>query len=312
MTQGIHHITAIASDGVECLRFYSTVLGLRLVKKTVNQDDVETYHLFFGDRLGHPGMDLTFFIFQPAMQGVRGNGLVTCISLSVPEGALDFWKERFDDLAVKHQAVTTRFGLKRLVFFDSDEQMLELVEVSADMLGESDIWTTKDVPEAYAIGQFHSATLGVVSRNMIEPILTSVFGYEHMSSEGAVHLYRIGSSRRACFLEVCEEPSAAFGFNAAGTVHHIAFRAKDSDEQLAMRAQVVGLGLYPTDVINRFYFRSVYFRTLAGILFEIATDGPGFTADEAESELGKHLALPPFLEPTRVMIESNLVPLSTE
>ncbi len=308
MTHGIHHITAIASNGQLNVHFYSKILGLRLVKKTVNQDDVETYHLFFGDQYGHPGMDLTFFIFQPAMQGRRGTGLVTTISLAVPTGSLDFWLRRFDEMKVKHDGVVEKFGIRQMVFYDPDNQRLELVE--SDSQGE-DVWV-KDIAKEYAIQHFDSARLSVVSRQMIEPILFRVFGYELMASEGHVHLYKLPDLNRASFLEVSEEPSEEQGFNAAGTVHHIAFRAKDLQEQALMREEVVKLGLYPTDVIDRFYFKSVYFRTPAGILFEIATDGPGFTADESEEVLGEKLPLPPFLEPQRSEIERNLPAISLE
>lgn len=312
MTSGIHHITAIASNAQKTCDFYTRVLGLRLVKKTVNQDDTGTYHLFFGDTAGHPGMDLTFFIFLPSMQGRRGSGLVTKISLAVPASSLPFWKKRFTGKNVRHEEIGERFGKKRLVFFDEDDQQLELVgENIRGMGGVKDVWTTKDVSVHNAIRSFHSATLSVTSRSSIEPVLTSVFGYAHISSEAHIHLYRLSGSHRASAIEVSEEPSAAFGRNAAGTVHHIAFRAADMHEQLEMREKVLELGLFPTEVIDRFYFKSVYFRTPAGILFEIATDGPGFTADEKEKELGKRLALPPFLEQQREMIEKHLPPLHT-
>ncbi len=311
MTTGIHHITAIASDAVKNVEFYSQHLGLRLVKKTVNQDDVETYHLFFGDKLGHPGMDLTFFIFRPPMQGKNGNGLVTKISLAVPEDSLPFWKKRFETLKIKQKEIITQFGKKRIVFFDSDGQQLELVGISpADLDNASDIWTTKEVTKEQAIRNFYSTTLSVTSQTMISSILLYVFGYTFIEKEDNTFLYEIKNSNRASHLEIKEDPSASQGFNAAGTVHHIAFRAKDEKEQLVMRDKVLELGLYPTEVINRFYFKSVYFRTPAGILFEIATDGPGFTADEKESELGKKLALPPFLENQRKDIELNLPSLN--
>ncbi len=174
---------------------------------------------------------------------------------------------------------------------------------------EGVIWSTSEVSATYAIRNFFSATLAVVSLESIEPVLSHVFGYQQTHVQDQTFLYSVGDSKRAHLLEVHEEPSAAAGFNAAGTVHHIAFRAKDEAEQLKMRKQVLELGLYPTEVINRFYFKSVYFRTPAGILFEIATDGPGFTADEDEKELGKKLALPPFLENQRRQIESNLTPI---
>lgn len=311
MTKGIHHITAIASHGQQAIHFYSQILGLRLVKKTVNQDDTQTYHLFFGDMHGDPGMDLTFFIFQPSMQGHRGTGLVTTISLAVPRGSLDFWSDRFEHFNVKHQSITEKFNKKRIIFFDSDNQQLELVETDLNE-DSSNVWETKQIISHNAIRHFHSANLSVVSRSTIEPVLTNVFGYEHMSSEEHSHLYKTTASTRANYLELSEEPSQPFGLNASGTVHHIAFRADNEEHQDQLRKKVEELGLYPTEVIDRYYFKSVYFRTPAGILFEIATDSPGFTADEDENELGKKLALPPFLEPNRVSIEQNLPPLFLE
>jgi glyoxalase family protein len=311
MTKGIHHITAIASSAQKNVDFYTKLLGLRLVKKSVNQDDTATYHFFFGDRLGEPGMDLTFFIFLPSMQGVRGNGLVTKISLAVPSSSLSFWQKRLSEHNVDMHTVVSQFGHDRLTFFDADGQQLELVGVGEKELGDaSEVWTTKEVGKPVAIRHFHSATLSVESLGSIDSILTRVFGYTKIDQHDHVHLYRAqAGNKRAELLEVSETPSLGSGLGAAGTVHHIAFRADHTQHQLALRQKVVELGLYPTEVINRFYFQSVYFRTPAGILFEIATDGPGFTADEKEEELGKRLALPPFLEPEREEIEKRLLPI---
>lgn len=309
-TKGIHHITAIASNAQANYDFYTTVLGLRLVKKTVNQDDTQTYHLFFGDKEGHPGMDLTFFIFLPSRQGSRGNGLVTKISLAVPEKSLDFWEKRFDTLNIKHESVSTRFGKKRIVFYDGDDQQLELVGVPDFEIEDGNaVWTTKEISQEHAIRCFYSATLQTSYKELIEPVITHVFGYEKVESEDDTTLYVVKDSKRGQFLEIEERVSDPFGGNAAGTVHHIAFRAKDDDHEAELKKRVEEAGLQHTTVIDRFYFKSVYFRIPAGILFEIATDGPGFTADEKESELGKKLALPPFLEKDRAEIEANLLPI---
>ena len=311
-TAGIHHITAIASNAKKTFDFYSRVLGLRLVKKTVNQDDTQTYHLFFGDKTGHPGMDLTFFIFLPSMQGRRGNGLVTNISLAVPESSLPFWLKRFETLRIKNEGVSERFNKKRIVFFDSDSQQLELVEVPKEEFEKkSDVWTTKDISKEHAIRSFYSATLNVKNILLLDPILTSVLGYQKMEEYKNRTLYRVTSSSRAAFIEVIEDNALPFGINAAGTIHHIAFRAKDENEQIEFTNKLNQMGLQHTTVIDRFYFKSIYFRIPADILFEIATDGPGFTADEKADMLGKKLALPPFLEHERAEIESHLVPLPT-
>ncbi|MFA9288465.1 MAG: ring-cleaving dioxygenase [Weeksellaceae bacterium] len=311
MTHGIHHITAIASDAQANFDFYTKTLGLRLVKKTVNQDDTKTYHLFFGDKLGHAGMDLTFFIFLPSQQGKRGNGLVTKISLAVPADSLEFWKKRFETLEVKHEVITERFGLKRLVFYDSDDQQLELVGVDKqDLDPEANIWTTDEIKADHAIRHFHSASLSVHHLGLIDFVLTEVFGYKKEANDANNTLFKLATGKRAVYLEVIDDMAANFGMNTAGTVHHIAFRATDESMQAEMKAKVLKLGIAATEVIDRFYFKSVYFRTPAGILFEIATDEPGFTADESEAELGKHLALPPFLENHRAQIEAELTPIN--
>jgi len=234
MTQGIHHITAIASNANDTFTFYTKILGLRLVKKTVNQDDTATYHLFFGDKFGEPGMDLTFFIFLPSQQGIRGNGLVTTISLAVPKDALPFWKKRFEEHGVKHLPLEKRFGAERIVFYDTDDQQLELVVCDLDQDSPA-VWTTKEVSKANAIQHFYSATLSVVSHTCIEPILKHVFGYDYVATEGQTHLFETKISDRAKYIEVIEQPSAEQGFNAAGTVHHIAFRARDEEEELSMQ-----------------------------------------------------------------------------
>lgn len=304
MIQGIHHITAISSDPQATFDFYSGVLGLRLVKKTVNQDDTHTYHLFFGDKLGNPGMDLTFFTFNPSQNGLRGNGFVTKISLSVPEKSLQFWRKRFTAKQVKFEGGTDK---NKIIFFDEDAQKLELVGLSDTKLSaEEDIWTTSEISKNEAIRSFYSATLSVEHISLVEPILLSVFGYTKITDEGNIHIYQIKDSLRGAFLEVEVDTDGEFGISGAGTVHHIAFRAKNTVEELELRNKLIHIGLKPTEVIDRYYFKSVYFRIPAGILFEIATDGPGFTADEKEPDLGKKLSLPPFLESQRGDIEKEL------
>lgn len=310
--QGIHHITAIGSDPQKLVDFYTEVLGLRLVKKTVNQDDVSAYHLFFGDRTGEPGMDLTFFTFPNAVPGSRGRGLVTTISLAVPASSLAFWQDRFEQYEVRQEPMAELFGWQRIVFYDLDDQRLELVGVPDDQLSASPhFWTTADVAGENAIRHFHSARLTVTNKASVEPVLQTL-GYSTSKTESNVRLYRGEGSLRAAYLEVEEDPEQPMGYNAIGTVHHIAFGAADEAAQQELRNQMVALGQRPTDVIDRFYFKSVYFRIPAGILFELATMGPGFTADEPEAELGQQLSLPPFLEPYRDQIEAGLVPVSSK
>jgi glyoxalase family protein len=307
MTKGIHHITAISSDPQKTYDFYSKILGLRLVKKTVNQDDTETYHLFFGDKLGHPGMDLTFFTFKPVRVGLRGNGFVTKISFAVPKLSLSFWQDRFEKLDIKHESIKE----DKIVFYDGDDQRLELVGLE-DLESENntDVWETDDIDLDYAIRSFYSATLEVEDIDLIEKVLKIGLGYKLIHSSGNSYIYKVEGSQRGAFLEVIENDCGQYGISGAGTVHHIAFRADDLSQELEIREKLSALGLYPTEVINRFYFKSVYFKTPAGVLFEIATDKPGFTADEDESTLGEKLALPPFLEDQREEIESKLTPIN--
>ncbi len=303
---GIHHITAIASDPQKIVDFYTNVLGLRLVKKTVNQDDTSTYHLFFGDTTGEPGMDLTFFTFSPTTPGKRGVGQVTLISLAVSDASLEWWVDRLESKSIKHESIVTRFDKRRLVFFDNDNQRLELVGCGEELsLMAGEIWT-ETVPEPYAIRAFYSARLCVKRLAYVVPILDHVFGYERIEEEGALTLYALPGEARASYLEV-ETESQEEGLGAAGTVHHIAFAVDSVEQGAKLRNALIELGLYPTDVIDRYYFKSIYFRIPGGILFELATMGPGFTADEKESELGTHLSLPPFLEEQRKEIESGLM-----
>ena len=311
LVHGIHHITAIASDPQATVHFYTHVLGLRLVKKTVNQDDVGTYHLFFGDRTGEPGMDLTFFTFQPAFAGNRGVGQVTVISLAAPQESLPFWQQRFKKNKVRQKKIATRFGRERLIFYDADNQKLELVGVAASELEvtNSQPWTTGEVSEQVAIHCFYSAEMCVANIALIEPILTQVLDYTVSGFENKETCFENKKSQRAKYLEISTSREE-IGWTGAGTVHHIAFKVDSETELLAARKKVLALGLRATEVVNRYYFKSVYFRTPAGILFELATAGPGFTADEKESELGSKLALPPFLESQRAAIEKHLVPLS--
>lgn len=321
-SSGIHHITAIASDAQATYHFYAQILGLRLVKKTVNQDDVTAYHLFFGDTAGEPGMDLTFFIFNPVHQGIAGLGQVTAISLAVPTDSLSFWQKRLEAHEVRHQPIDTWFGRRRLVLFDADGQRIELVGIPAgEYINDAQVWETDEVKKEHAIRCFYSARLGVFSTETIAPVLEFVLGFRMVEEGQQQALFQVEAvadntldsemGNRGCYIEVAELPLLEPGINAAGTVHHIAFAVADEEALLKLRDRVFEVGLYPTEVIDRYYFKSVYFRTKAGILFELATMGPGFTADESLETLGERLSLPPFLEDQRAMIEAGLEPVET-
>lgn len=315
--QGIHHITAISSNPRQTYDFYTRVLGLRLVKKSVNQDDVRTYHLFFGDSLGEPGMDLTFFTFQPAQQGRHDAGQVGVISLAIPASSMEFWEKRLQGNETVVGERTVRFGYERLEFSDADGQQYEFVGVPADELDRlahpQDIWTA-EVSAEHAIRCFWSARLDVVEKDQIAPVL-EVLGYSLIAEQGSTQLWQVPMegelSSRAKYMELEITPRSGRGLNAAGTVHHIAFEVPDDEALRDFQVRLFDLGLSPTPIIDRYYFHSVYFRTPAGILFELATSGPGFVADESPESLGEELALPPFLEPHRSVIESGLPPLET-
>ena len=305
---GIHHITVISSDPQSTYDFYTRVLGLRLVKKSVNQDDPATYHLFFGNKTGGPGMDLTFFPFQPSRSGKNGPGFVTATSFAVPVASLEWWQKRFTTEKVKHQPVIIRFGQKVLPFQDEDGQHLELVEVEQfEPRFEELLWIQAGIPEKHAIRCFHSATLTTQQLEQLQPLL-ELLGYVKRSEQDGLSLFALPDQTNASQLLV-QLSQETFGHTGAGTVHHIAFTVQDRKEQEWWINRLFSVGLQPTTVIDRYYFTSVYFRTPAGILFELASEGPGFTADENLNMLGSELALPPFLEPQRKQIEKNLPPL---
>lgn len=306
MLQGIHHITAIASNPKQTVDFYSAVLGLRLVKKSVNQDQVEAYHLFFGDRTGEPGMDLTFFVFNGIARGVAGVGEVSEVRLAVRRKSLSFWKKRLKEAKIEYEVFVSGISFK-----DPDGLRLMIVGVSEEVYkgGVGEVWETESIKLSNAIGFFESTVLTVEKSGLITPLLTEVMGYVRKDGEDGLIRYELDSSSRGKYVWVEEKTDVFESRQGNGSVHHIAFAVEDEAELEWYQKRLVEFGLMPTPVIDRFYFKSVYFRTPAGILFELATMGPGFTVDEAEGVLGKKLALPPFLEAYREDIEAGLEPI---
>lgn len=300
---GLHHITAIAGDAQRNYDFYTKILGLRMVKKTVNFDDPQTYHFYFGDGVGSPGTILTFFPWARVRQGTNGAGMATEIGYSVPEGSLDFWKERFEKFNVRHDKVTERLGEKHLGFQDPDGLRLHLIEVKND---SRKAWETADVKSDVAIKGFHSVTLTLNDIKATADILTDVFGYKLLKQEGNVSRYQTDAVDHAAMVDLMEIPGIARGVNAGGTNHHVAFRVQDEEVLLRFREKVVARGLHITEKINRDYFFSLYFREPGGVLFEIATDNPGFATDETVEELGTSLQLPDQYKSMREKIESIL------
>jgi len=304
---GIHHVTAISGKAARNLDFYTRTLGLRLVKKTVNFDDPGTYHLYYGDEQGRPGTILTFFPWEHVAAGRNGIGQAEETSFRIPAESIGWWTHRLVEKGVPHQAPERRFGEPVLAFTDPDGQALALVGV-ADAAGEA-AWTDGGVPAEHAIRGFHGVSLMLDKPAPTAAVLINVLGFKETGREGALTRYAVdGAPGNVVTLH------EAGGFLPArmgrGSVHHIAFRAADDAEQAAMAKKARDdHRLTPTKQLDRNYFRSVYFREPGGILFEIATDQPGFAVDEPVASLGSALKLPPFLEPRRHEIEAVLPPL---
>jgi len=301
---GLHHVTAIAGNAQRNFDFYTKVLGLRFLKKTVNFDDPGTYHFYFGDETGSGGTILTFFPWANITPGRRGIGQATEIGYSVPAGSFDFWMKRFDAHGVTYNKPSEKFGEQYLTFLDPDGLKLELiVSKTADLRTP---WTTAEVGAEVATKGFHTVTLTLVSIKATAEILTDVFGYTLLEQHVNRYRYATDTVQGAAYIDLVEAPGEARSVTAGGSVHHIAFRVKDDEAELAIRKKLIEKGLQPTPQIDRDYFHSVYFREPGGVLFEIATENPGFTVDEPLAELGTGLKLPKQHEHLRARLESIL------
>ena len=302
---GIHHITAIAGPAQRNLDFYARTLGLRLVKKTVNFDDPGTYHLYYGDEAGQPGTILTFFPWEHAAPGQLGVGETQETVFRVPEGAIGYWTQRLADTGVVHEAPHTRFGETVVAFKDPDGMRLALVAVPG--IESEPAWSTGDIPAEHAIRGFHSASLLVANAIPTGAILTDIFGFTEIGREGSRIRYKAEDTALGGIIDLNAPGGLQRGRSGAGTVHHIAFRAASDAVQAEMVKKLMqNHGLRATEQKNRDYFRAVYFREPNGILFEIATDDPGFAVDEPAETLGQALKLPRFLEAKRERIEAAL------
>jgi glyoxalase family protein len=302
---GIHHITAIAGLAQRNLDFYTRVLGLRLVKKTVNFDDPGTYHFYYGDEAGQPGTILTFFPWAHAAPGRLGVGETQETVFRVPEGSISYWTQRLIEKTAALEAPQTRFGETVLTFKDPDGMRLALVAVPG--LDNEPAWTTGEIPAEHVIRGFHSASLLVANAIPTGAILTDIFGFTEIGREGSRIRYKAGDTALGGIIDLDAPGGLQRGQSGAGTVHHIAFRAASDAVQVEMVQKLLrNHGIRATEQKNRDYFRAVYFREPNGILFEIATDDPGFAVDEPAESLGQALKLPRFLEPNRERIEAVL------
>lgn len=307
---GLHHVTAICRDPQANFDFYSGVLGLRLVKRTVNFDDPQSYHLYYGDYSGRPGTLITFFAWPDAPLGRPGIGQIGMTAFAIPPGSIEFWRGHLGRNGIPVTDLPPRFGQPCLLFTDSDGMRLELIEGTEEPGFAA--WHESSVPAEHAIRGFHSITADAEGYERTARLLTEILGFRLTQQEFNRFRYETGSGGQGKIIDLLCTPDLPLGRVAAGIVHHIAWRTESEATQLTWRHKIVELGYNISPVMERFYFHSIYFREPGGILFEIATDPPGFTIDESLEELGTHLKLPSWLEPVRSQIEHSLPPLNTE
>ena len=308
--RGLHHVTAISGAPQRNLDFYAKVLGLRFVKRTVNFDDPSAYHLYYGNETGAPGTAMTFFPWEHLPPARRGTGEVAQTAFAVPSGSLDFWRERLSRLEVTHGEPESTFGEPALALSDPDGLPLALVATR-----EPDPrapWTTPEIGAEHALRGFHGVTLTLDVGAATAELLTEVMGYESLASEGGVDRYAAPQGGTARYVDIVEAPNGAPAASGLGAVHHIAFAVEDDDVQDHFRRRLIKAGHRVTPRIDRTYFHSIYFRTPGGVLFEIATAGPGFTVDEPRASLGQDLKLPPQHEHLRARLQSILPPLTMD
>jgi glyoxalase family protein len=313
---GLHHVTAVSARIADNVNFYTNVLGLRLVKKSVNQDDVSAYHLFYADKLGSPGTDMTFFDWPHIGPNLRGTDSIagTAFRVSSRE-ALEFWSNRLEEAGLPVESITTFAGRELLPIEDPEGQQLYLVNDSGASF-EGEIWQREDIPDEFALRGFYSVILSVPAREELSMILTEILNFEEMQqatwidgTTSATIYTTLSQGGPGSEVWLLEQPALGRAHLGAGGTHHVAFRVKDFEDQKAWNKHLSQSGLGVSGLVDRFWFRSIYFRVSAGILFEIATDGPGFAIDESPDALGDSLVLPPFLENRREEIEAGLTPI---
>lgn len=311
--KGMHHVTAITSSAEKNYEFFTYVLGMRLVKKTVNQDDIQTYHLFFADDKGSAGTDMTFFDFPGIPKGVHGTNEISKTSFRVPsDAALEYWVKRFDRLEVKHTGIKEQFGKKTLSFVDFDDQQYQLISDEFNKGIESGTpWQKGPIPLEYAITGLGPVFVRIANFDYFKEVLEKVLLFRETAADGSFHLFEVGEGGNGASVIVEYNtvlPQARQGY---GTVHHAAFRVEDRSVLDEWTERMSSFGFPTSGYVNRHFFESLYARVAPQILFEFATDGPGFMGDEPYETLGEKLSLPPFLEPQRAEIEKLVRPIDT-
>jgi glyoxalase family protein len=303
---GIHHVTCITADVQKCVDFYVSVLGLRFVKKSINQDLPDTYHIYFGDYVGTPGTAMTFFGWPAWPRQRTGSGQVTTVSFQVPRDSLDHWSRRLRSLGAVHER-TSRFDADALVLHDADGIQVELVGDASDERWQP--WPEGPVDQDHAVRGFHSVALTVAEAEATVELLTETMGFRPAGRDGNRMRFTTGDGGPHSIVDVIESPEGPVGEESIGTVHHVAWRTADPGSQVAWRERLVDAGRNVTPVIDRWYFKSIYYREPGGVLFEIATDGPGFTVDETPERLGTTLSLPPWFGVRRERLDEILPPI---
>ncbi|MCC5894705.1 MAG: VOC family protein [Alkalibacterium sp.] len=310
---GIHHVTAITSSAESIYDYFTHVLGLRLVKKTVNQDDIQTYHLFFADDKGSAGTDMTFFDFPNIPKGVHGNDEISRTSFRVPnDEALDYWVKRFDRISIDHAGIEEQFGKKVLKFVDFDNQQYQLISDENNKgVASGTPWQDGPVPLEYAITGLGPIFLMYSDYDYIKAVLEQVYDMKEIDAEDAFHLFEMGEGGNGAQVIVEVNKEATPHSEGYGTVHHVAFRVDDKKAINDWLETYQGFQIPSSGFVDRFYFQSLYARITRGILVELATDGPGFMQDEPYETLGEKISLPPFLENQRESIESQVRHIDT-
>lgn len=306
---GLHHVTAIASDPQANVDFYTQVLGLRLVKQTVNFDAPDTYHLYYGDEAGRPSTILTFFPWRGVPAGRQGSGLTTATAFSVPPESLGWWQRRVAGLGIEHEGPRTRDGEEVLTFRDPDGLVIDVVAAPGDARSGWD--GVASVPAEHAVRGLHSVTMSEAVPEHTAAMLSGLLGMDLAGEDGDRARFAMAGGGAGAVVDVAADGRPR-GLQAGGTVHHIAFRAPDRETQARWRSELVEAGLHVTEIVDRQYFTSIYFHEPGGVLLEIATDAPGFAIDEPLLELGRDLRLPPWLEPSREQIRAALPVLQVD
>ncbi len=308
LINGIHHVTALANDPQKNVDFYAGILGLRLVKKTINFDAPDVYHFYYGNELGAPGTIMTFFPYAGIRPGRKGTGQLTVTSFSVPADSLGYWVDRLKKFGLNPSTPQQRFNEAYITFQDFDGLILELVATDKD---ERPPFTYGQVEEAHSIRGFYGVTLTEAQQEHTAALLTEVMDHQLIEANGNRFRYT-ASGKPGDFVDVLHTPGGAHGLGGGGTVHHLAFSTDNDDTQRSIRSIIAQQGFNVTPVLNRQYFHSIYFREPGGVLFEVATNPPGFAIDESQAHLGEAIKLPPWEEPNRAEIEAGLVPVSVD